>query len=147
MRLCRALQSPLVPIPGGQQLARELQATSTLLDEYPEIAQLAQADLTSGKRTDVGRDGMTGEQVIRVALLKQMHGLSYRELAFHLEDSAAFQAFAHRKRAESTGRYDDRRDQYPRAQRLQSTVGLRPGRDAAAPSRRRRPAGRARAVH
>ena len=94
MRLSRALQSPLVPIPGGQQLARELQATSTLLDEYPEIAQLAQADLTSGKRTDVGRDGMTGEQVIRVALLKQMHGLSYRELAFHLEDSAAFQAFA-----------------------------------------------------
>lgn len=94
MRLSQALQSPLVPIPGGQQLARELQATSTLLDRYPEIAQLAHADLTGGKRTDVGRDGMTGEQVIRVALLKQMHGLSYRELAFHLEDSAAFQAFA-----------------------------------------------------
>jgi IS5 family transposase len=71
-----------------------LQATSTLLDRYPEIAQLAHTDLTGGKRTTVGRDGMTGEQVIRVALLKQMHGLSYRALAFHLEDSAAFQAFA-----------------------------------------------------
>ncbi len=94
MRVSQALQSPLVPIPGSQQLARELQATSTLLDQYPEIAQLVHADLTGGKRTDVGRDGMTGEQVIRVALLKQMHSLSYRELAFHLEDSAAFQAFA-----------------------------------------------------
>lgn len=94
MRVSRALQFPLVPVPGGQPLAQALHATSTLLDRYPEIAQLAHADLTGGKRTDVGRDGMTGEQVIRVALLKQMHGLSYRALAFHLEDSAAFQAFA-----------------------------------------------------
>jgi IS5 family transposase len=37
---------------------------------------------------------MSGEQAMRVALLKQIHGLSYRELRFHLHDSATFRAFA-----------------------------------------------------
>jgi IS5 family transposase len=32
--------------------------------------------------------------VLRCALLKQHHQLSYQELAFHLEDSASFRAFA-----------------------------------------------------
>jgi IS5 family transposase len=32
--------------------------------------------------------------VLRIALLKQIHGLSYRELEFHLQDSDAFRAFA-----------------------------------------------------
>ena len=30
---------------------------------------------------------------MRIALLKQIHGLSYRELEFHLQDSEAFRAF------------------------------------------------------
>jgi IS5 family transposase len=37
---------------------------------------------------------MSGEQSIRVALLKQIHGHSYRELRFHLCDSATFRAFS-----------------------------------------------------
>jgi IS5 family transposase len=32
--------------------------------------------------------------VLRCALLKQQRQLSYEELAFHLEDSASFRAFA-----------------------------------------------------
>jgi len=94
MRLSEALQHPLAPIPGRQQFARELQTISTILDAHPEIARLAHVDLTMGKRTDVGRQGMTGDQVVRIALVKQMHGFTYRELAFHLEDSATFQAFS-----------------------------------------------------
>ena len=94
MRLNQALQYPLAPIPSGHQLARELEVISTILDAQPEIARRACDDLVTGKRVDVGRQGMTGDQVVRVAVLKQIQGLTYGELAFHLEDSASFQAFA-----------------------------------------------------
>ncbi|MGX9148327.1 ISNCY family transposase [Mesorhizobium sp. 128a] len=42
-----------------------------------------------------GRRGLPAEAVLRCALLKQYRQLSYQELAFHLEDSASFRAFAH----------------------------------------------------
>jgi IS5 family transposase len=41
-----------------------------------------------------GRQGLPAEAVLRCALLKQHRQLSYEELAFHLEDSASFRAFA-----------------------------------------------------
>jgi transposase, IS5 family len=41
-----------------------------------------------------GRRGLPAETVLRCALLKQQRQLSYEELAFHLEDSATFRAFA-----------------------------------------------------
>ena len=94
MRAIQSSQVPLTPLVGGHQHSRELAMISTVLDQHPDIARRAHEDLVRGKRTDVGRNGMSGEQAIRAALLKQIHGLSYRELAFHLEDSAAFQAFA-----------------------------------------------------
>jgi IS5 family transposase len=49
--------------------------------------------LIKGCRVDTGAEGMTAEQVLRAAILKQYRQLSYRELAFHLEDSKAFRAF------------------------------------------------------
>ena len=39
-------------------------------------------------------EGLPAESVLRCALLKQQRQLSYEELAFHLEDSASFRAFA-----------------------------------------------------
>ena len=41
-----------------------------------------------------GATGLPAEAVLRCALLKQHRQLSYQELAFHLEDSASFRAFA-----------------------------------------------------
>lgn len=64
-----------------------------ILDEHPRLAELVGQDLLRGRRADRGRPGLSGGQVLRVALLKQIHGLSYRELEFHLQDSAAFRAF------------------------------------------------------
>lgn len=64
-----------------------------LLDASPEIAKAAHEDLLQGRCGDRGRPGLSGSQVARIAILKQMHGLSYRELEFHLQDSAAFRAF------------------------------------------------------
>ena len=42
-----------------------------VLDANPEILDLAFADLTSGRRSDTGREGMTAEQVLRCAIVKQ----------------------------------------------------------------------------
>ncbi|MDH3439088.1 MAG: ISNCY family transposase [Betaproteobacteria bacterium] len=57
------------------------------------MGELVQADLLGERRADRGRRGLNGAQVLRVALLKQIHGLSYRELEFHLQDSDTFRAF------------------------------------------------------
>ena len=63
------------------------------------------------QRTDTGRDGMTAEQVLRCALLKQYRELTYEELAFHLEDSIAFRSFARLGLG-----------QYPRGSTLQENI-------------------------
>jgi len=93
MRQIANKQQPLMPNWGSHQHSRELAMISTILDENPDIAQIAHEDLIRGKNSYVGRDGMTGEQVVRVALIKQIHSLSYRDLAFHLGDSSAFRTF------------------------------------------------------
>lgn len=55
---------------------------------------MAKNDIAKERRSDTGREGMTAEQVLRAALLKQYRNLTYKELAFHLEDSRAFRSFA-----------------------------------------------------
>ena len=93
MRQFREAQLALRPIWGTHQHTRELQMAARVLDSHPQIAELVQADLVGERRGDTGRRGLNGDQVLRVALLKQIHGLSYRELEFHLQDSEAFRAF------------------------------------------------------
>jgi hypothetical protein len=75
-------------------VARELEAISLVLDQNPGILDLVFRDLVKYQRTDTGRGGMTAEQVLRGAILKQYRELTYEELAFHLEDSMAFRSFA-----------------------------------------------------
>ncbi len=93
MRQFREAQPPLVPIWGSHQHTRELQMVARILEAHPEISEFVRHDLLEGRRSDRGRRGMSGDQVLRSALLKQIHGLSYRELEFHLQDSDAFRAF------------------------------------------------------
>jgi IS5 family transposase len=88
MRQSREKQYPIVNGQIAHQHGRELEKVSEMLDANPELYELVQRDLVAGKRTDVGRTGMTGEQVLRVALLMRIDGLTYRELAFQLMDSA-----------------------------------------------------------
>jgi IS5 family transposase len=76
------------------QVARELEAISLVLDKNLGILDLVFRDLVKYQRTDTGRGGMTAEQVLRCAILKQYRELTYEELAFHLEDSTAFRSFA-----------------------------------------------------
>lgn len=73
-------------------IGRELAGMSRLLDTQPELLDAIARDL--GADANTGRLGMTAESVLRCALLKQYRQLTYRELAFHLLDSASFIAFA-----------------------------------------------------
>jgi IS5 family transposase len=74
--------------------ARELRKISDILDQIPEAGTLVYDDLIShGPSVSTGRPGLSGDQVLRVLLLKQMNGFSYVELAFHLADSRCYRAF------------------------------------------------------
>jgi len=74
--------------------ARELEAISRILDEEGGMAERVGQDLVRGvKNPQTGRGGMSGDQVLRVLLVKQMNGFSYEELHFHLLDSASYRTF------------------------------------------------------
>jgi transposase, IS5 family len=74
--------------------AKELEAISRLLDQSPAMAEAVAADLVRDlKNPGSGAPGMSGDQVLRVMLLKQMKGFSYEDLHFHLMDSATFRTF------------------------------------------------------
>lgn len=75
-------------------IAKELIQMSKVLDATPKVLELVFADLTRARRSTTGREGMTAEQVVRCAVLKQYRQLTYEELAFHLEDSDAFRTFS-----------------------------------------------------
>ena len=64
------------------------------LDEHRDLLGLVARDLVRHAVKATGRQGLPAEAVLRCALLKQYRQLSYQELAFHLEDSASFRAFA-----------------------------------------------------
>jgi len=67
---------------------------SSILDENPRIRDLVLKDLVGVRSAETGRTGMSADQTLRAAILKQYRELTYEELAFHLDDSAAFRAFA-----------------------------------------------------
>jgi len=87
-------QLSLVPSPFSHDHVRELAAVRAILDAHPEFARWVQADLLAGGiAADRGRDGMSGEQVLRALVIKQANGFSYEQLAFHLADSQSYRAF------------------------------------------------------
>ena len=95
MRQKRTIQGSLFDIFAGHQIGRELKAMSALLDGVGSaILDLVVADLDEAGVKQTGRQGLPAESAFRCALLKQQHQLSYEELAFYLEDSSSFRAFA-----------------------------------------------------
>jgi IS5 family transposase len=94
MRRILREQLLLVPASFDHLHVRELQAMSAILEAHPEFSKWIQADLLAGGiRADRGREGMSGEQVLRVLVIKQSNGFSYELLAFHLADSHSYRAF------------------------------------------------------
>src|SRR5712675_288714 len=94
MRQERIIQATLFEVFAEHEIGRELKAISQWLDEHRALLSLAARDLRRHGIQETGRHGLPAEAVVRCALLKQYRQLSYEELAFHLEDSASFRAFA-----------------------------------------------------
>src|SRR5258706_12885433 len=95
MRQERILQASIFDVFAEHEIGRELNAMSRLLDDHCALLlNLVMGDLRRCGLSETGRHGLSAEAVLRCALLKQYRQLSYEELAFHLEDSASFRAFA-----------------------------------------------------
>ena len=94
MRQERTVQASLFDLFAGHEIGRELKAMSQWLDEHRELVGLVAEDLRRHSVKETGRRGLSAESVLRCGLLKQHRQLSYEEMAFHLEDSASFRAFA-----------------------------------------------------
>ncbi|MEP6765926.1 MAG: transposase, partial [Gemmatimonadaceae bacterium] len=94
MRHC-SLQLPLTAPWIAHAHAQELSAMSTVLDEQPALSARIQQDLEAGcgKNARTGRPGLSGEQTLRLLLVRQLTGWTYAELAFHLADSLTYRAF------------------------------------------------------
>ena len=94
MRQQRTIQASLFDLFAGHEIGRQLRTMSQWLDAHFELVGRVADDLRRRGSKETGRHGLTAESVLRCALLKQHRQLSYEELAFHLEDSASFRAFA-----------------------------------------------------
>lgn len=94
MRTKRTSQISIFDRFAEHDIGRELAGMSAWLDAHCEVLDGVANDLGLSSVKATGRAGMTVESVLRCALLKQYRQLSYEELAFHLLDSASFQAFA-----------------------------------------------------
>ena len=76
--------------------AKELKAMSRVLDDNPTVAELVLQDLraaTDSASATRGAGGLSADQALRILVIKQMNGFSYRELAFHLADSRSYRTF------------------------------------------------------
>jgi IS5 family transposase len=94
MRTMVQAQPSLVYAPVEHEHARELERISDVLDANPAVLTLVyEALVAAGGRPDKGRGTMTADQVLRCLILKQMHDLPYRDLAFQLRDSRTTQTF------------------------------------------------------
>src|SRR6476469_8966432 len=94
MRQERTVQATIFGVFAAHQSGCEWKAISSLLDGQRALVSLVAGDLRREGVRQTGRRGLPAETVLRCALLKQQRQLSYEELAFDLEDSASFRAFA-----------------------------------------------------
>ena len=83
-------QRPLAPVWPNHRLSDELRTISKILDKNPEILDLVLQDLSDKVDPQNGSPGLSAEQLLRCAVLKNWHQLSYEKLAFHLADSESF---------------------------------------------------------
>jgi IS5 family transposase len=97
MREQRQKQMNLAPEWLAFDHSQELQAIAGLLEANPTAAVLVWQDLVAaGLASDIqqrGPDGLSGDQVLRALIVKQLNSFSYRELAFHLADSQTYRRF------------------------------------------------------
>jgi len=87
-------QLPLTLAAPDYPKAEELEVISQILDRNPVLYEMVLQDLGANiKKKGTGAKGMTAEQILRSAIIKQREGYSYEELAFHIADSMSYRKF------------------------------------------------------
>ena len=87
-------QLPLMDTQIDHPRAREYEGISRILDANPIISEMVLQDLSGGvSKRQTGAEGMTADQVLRAAIVKQIEGFSYDGLAFHIIDSRCYRTF------------------------------------------------------
>ena len=92
MRKSHKKQLPLCQPTPVHSKADEMEKISQILDKNISIYERALQDITVATK-NIGAQGMTAEQVVRAAIIKQMEGCSYEELAFRICDSITYRKF------------------------------------------------------
>jgi IS5 family transposase len=95
MRKKSKTQLPLMPDASDHPQAAELENISRILDANPIICDLAMQDICKVSKGEhkSGANGMTAEQAVRAAIVKQMFNFCYKDLAFHIVDSKSLRRF------------------------------------------------------
>jgi transposase, IS5 family len=94
MRQERTVQATIFELCAAHQIGGELTAVSDWPDGQRALPSLVASDLRREGLRPTRRRGPAAQTVLRCALHKQRRQLSYEELAFPLEGSASFRAFA-----------------------------------------------------
>lgn len=94
MRETRNAQASIFDLYSKHELGQRLQQLSELLDAYPEVLSLVAQDFDKANVASTGACGLSIETIFRCLVLKQVTGMSYQKLAFHLSDSPTYRAFA-----------------------------------------------------
>ena len=95
MRKKNKKQLPLMPDASDHPQAAELENISRILDANAIICDLAMQDICKVSKGEhkSGANGMTAEQAVRAAIVKQMFNFCYKDLAFHIVDSKSLRRF------------------------------------------------------
>ena len=88
-------QMPLMPQIKDHAQSKELEIISDIIDSNPTICERILQDLNKGKLIAYrkGAEGMSADQVLRCAIVKNLFGFTYADLAFHIVDSQTLSWF------------------------------------------------------
>jgi len=87
-------QLPLMGHTINHPHAVEMELIGKILEKTSIIYKMALQDLTREVTSkETGANGMSAEQVVRAAIIKQSRGFSYEDLAFHIADSGCYRKF------------------------------------------------------
>ena len=94
MRENIAYQLPLCPVPQKHKQVEIYKTIDEIINNNRDIIRKVEKALTQkNRRTDTGRKALPPDLVLRAAIIKQMKGMSYRNLAFSIVDSMILNSF------------------------------------------------------
>ncbi len=78
----------------SSKMSKKLEKISDILQKDMSFLEKVAGDFKTPKGSPAGAKGMTIEQVVRVAILKQLRQLGYEELFDELNDNISYRRFA-----------------------------------------------------